>query len=78
MNNSLTDADLENRFRYHPPKTDSRRAKHNVVTEECLALAKKLRDTCPPGRGLATALTKLEEARMWANQALACDSPTDD
>ncbi len=74
----LTDADLENRFVYHPPKTDSRRSKHAAVTVGCLALAKSLRDLCPEGRGLATALTKLEEARMWANQALACDSPTDD
>lgn len=72
-----SDAEIENRFRYHPPKTDSRRQKHNAVTEQCLSLAKALRDTCPPGRGLSTALTKLEEARMWANQALACDSPDD-
>ena len=74
----LTDADLENRFRYHPPKTDSRREKHARVTELTLAAAKELRAICPAGRGLAVALTKLEEARMWANQALACDSPTDE
>lgn len=73
-----TDIELDNRFRYHPPKTDLRRAKHQSITEECLRLAKHFRDTCPEGRGLATALTKLEEARMWANQALACDSKTDD
>lgn len=73
-----TEAEIENRFRYHPPKTDSRREKHNQVTEQCMALAKTLASLCPPGRGLSTALTKLEEARMWANQSLACDSPTDD
>lgn len=73
-----TDADLDNRFRYHPPKTDSRRAKHAAVTDATLALARTLRDLCPEGRGLSLALTHVEEARMWANQALACDSPTDD
>lgn len=73
-----SDADLENRFRYHPPKTNSRTAKHANVTELTLALAKELRDVCPAGRGLACALTHLEEVRMWANQSLACDSLTDD
>lgn len=73
-----TDAEIENRFRYHPPKTETRRNAHAAVTERTLALALELRDICPPGRGLSMALTKLEEARMWANQALACDSPTDE
>lgn len=73
-----TDQELENRFVYHPPKTDSRRAKHQQVTDMTLSLAKWLAAICPEGRGLATALTRLEEARMWANQALACDSKTDD
>jgi len=73
-----TDADLENRFRYHPPKTDSRRAKHGTITEDTLVLAKRFRDTCPEGRCLSLALTKLEEARMWANASLAIESPTDD
>ena len=27
-----SDADLDNRFRYHPPKTNSRVAKHAKVT----------------------------------------------
>lgn len=73
-----SDADLDNRFRYHPPKTNSRTAKHAKVTELTLAIAKEIRDLCPAGRGLACALTSLEEARMWANQALACDSPDDE
>lgn len=73
-----TDQEIENRFRYHPPKTQSRIEKHAAVSSLTEALAKKLRDICPPSRGLSTALSKIEEARMWANQALACDSPTDD
>lgn len=73
-----SDADLDNRFRYHPPKTNSRVAKHAKVTELTLELAKHIRDICPAGRGLACALTALEEARMWANQALACDSTNDE
>jgi hypothetical protein len=73
-----TDAELENRFSYHPPKTPQRVARHAKVTELTLALAKELRDVCSPGRGLSCALTALEEARMWANQSIACDSTTDE
>lgn len=72
-----TDADLENRFRYHPPTTQARKDAHARVTEITLAAAKEIRDIVPPGRGLALALSNLEEARMWANQGIACDSPRD-
>jgi hypothetical protein len=73
-----SDADLDNRFRYHPPKTPARIARHAKVTELSLAFAKEIRDVCEPGRGLSCALTAIEEARMWANQSIACDSKTDD
>ena len=73
-----TDAELENRFRYHPPKTPSRLQKHQQVTDLTLELAKRLRDICPAGRCLAQTLTDIENARMHANQALATESPTDD
>lgn len=72
-----TDTELEGRFRYHPPKTQSRIDAHVAVTEKTLALAKELRDICPAGRNLALALTHLEDVRMRANAALACDSPDD-
>ena len=70
--------ELQNRFVYHPPTTDSRKTKHAQVTAACLKLAQEICLLCPEGRGLSTALTKIEEARMWANQSLACDSPTAD
>ncbi len=69
-----TDAELENRFIFHkgPP---SRSAKHERVSALTLALAKELRDIMPEGRNHALALTHLEDVRMRANAALACDSP---
>lgn len=66
-----TDADLDNRFRYHPPKDDDTKARHAKVTELTLALAKELRDVCPEGRQLSLALTDLESVRMRANAAVA-------
>jgi len=69
-----TDSDLTNRFLYHAGPA-SRNVKHGRVSDLCLALAKELRDIMPEGRNAALALTYLEEVRMRANAALACDSP---
>jgi len=69
-----TDADLQNRFLYHsgPP---SRNAKHARVSALCLELARELNEIMPEGRNHSLALTALEDVRMRANAALACDSP---
>ncbi len=67
-----TDADLENRFLYHKPTPEKVEA-HARVSQETLNLAKILRDICPDGRNLAVALTELENVRMRANMAIACD-----
>ena len=72
-----TDDELRNRFIYHPPPNKERIDAHARVSEHCLLLAMDLRDTCPPGRNLSLALTHLEDVRMRANAALACDSPED-
>lgn len=69
-----TDADLENRFRYHKPPNQERIQAHAVISEFCLGLATQIRDLCPEGRNLSLALTHLEDVRMRANAALACDS----
>lgn len=67
------DEDLENRFLYHKPAGDAV-AKHAQVSELTLELAKRLRDICPDGRNLSLAMTHLEDVRMRANAAIACDS----
>ena len=73
MHPKPSDTELDNRFRHHPPDAE-RVQKHAAVTELTLQLAKELRDLCPNGRNLALALTHLEDVRMRANAALACDS----
>lgn len=65
-----TDAELDNRFRYHKP-TEASIALHSDVTESTLALAKKFRDMLPEGRNLSIVLTLLEDVRMRANAAIA-------
>ena len=66
----LTDTEIENRFRYHAPN-EERKLKHASVTELMIETAKKIRDLTPSSRGQSLALTHLEDARMWANQAIA-------
>lgn len=67
-----TDLELINRFRYHRP-TAEKSAKHEIVTEATLGLAALLRDLLPEGRNLSLVLTMLEDVRMRANAAIACD-----
>ena len=67
--------DLRNRFLYHPPPNQARIDAHATVSNQCLQLAIDLSLICPPGRNLSLALTHLEDVRMRANAALACDTP---
>lgn len=65
-----TRADLDNRFTYHSPKGDQN---HRYV--ELRANIRELADLiiarCPDSQERSLALTKLEEAMMWANASIA-------
>lgn len=66
--------DLKNRFEYHPPKDDETRLAHELVRETMLRAAQIIAEKVPDGRELSLAVTKLEEAMMWANAGIARDS----
>jgi hypothetical protein len=65
-----TAAQITNNFTYHAPKDDQieRYAKVRMGGRD---LAFLLAKSCPPSRELSLAMTKLEEAVMWANAAIA-------
>lgn len=66
----LSDVVLENRFNHHPP--DEVRVIHHEAARRTLKdAAATLMDLVPPGRELALAITKLEEAMFWANAGIA-------
>ena len=64
--------ELENRFKYHPALDSETVSKHSSIRNECHALAMFINDVIPgDSREKSLAITKLEEAMMWANAAIA-------
>jgi hypothetical protein len=68
-----SDADLHNRFTFHPA-TEWTAPMHQEVRDRAYAFALAMRDLVPPGRELSLTITKIEEAMMWANAAIARDT----
>jgi hypothetical protein len=54
----------------HQPKEDQPE-KYNLIRNTGKSLAHVINDNCPEGREKSLAVTKLEEAIMWANAAIA-------
>jgi hypothetical protein len=66
-----TSADeIKLRFTYHPPKGNQPQ-KYEAIRYEALTMALLINALCPMSREKALAITKLEEAVMWANAAIA-------
>lgn len=62
--------ELETRFVYHPPKNDQG-DRYERIRERGREFAELLCFYCPESRELSLALTKVEEAVMFANAAIA-------
>lgn len=63
-------ADMLKRFTYHPPKNDQAQ-RYQFIRDRAFAFAMIVDHECPNSREKSLALTKLEEAVMWANAAIA-------
>src|SRR5438132_7126505 len=61
---------LKSSFSYHPPK-DDQPARYTAIRDHAHDLAKFILENAPRSREQSLALTKLEEAAMWANAARA-------
>ena len=61
---------LENNFKYHSPK-EGQPEKYTAIREKAKQLAYLIDDLCPGSREKSLAITKLEEATMWANASIA-------
>jgi len=61
---------IEKSFKYHAPK-EGQPKKYEDIRAKAKELALMLADSAPNSRELSLAITKLEEAVMWANAAIA-------
>jgi hypothetical protein len=65
-------AELRRRFGFHPADTDEKRDDHAEVRAACKEAAGTIIEiTGAPSREQSLAITKLEEAMMWANADIA-------
>lgn len=62
--------ELATRFTYHQPKA-GQPERYEGIREMARRFALHLVAECPEGREQSLALTKLEEAVMWANASIA-------
>ena len=62
--------ELETRFTYHAPKGDQVE-RYQKIRDMGKLFAELIIECCSDSRERALALTKIEEAVMWANAAIA-------
>ena len=68
----ISNDDLAHRFQFHPADAQNKKDAHSEVRSRLLEAAERIVDlTGAPSREQSTAITKLEEAMMWANAAIA-------
>lgn len=65
-------ADINNRFSYHPPK-EGQQARYVALRDSARNFALLICQNSKPSREQSLALTKLQEAVMWANAGIACN-----
>jgi hypothetical protein len=61
---------IENNFMYHSPK-EGQPEVYTTIREKAKELAYLIDEKCPNSREKSLAMTKLEEAVMWANASVA-------
>ncbi len=64
---------VEEYFKYHPPLTDERKAKHNAINEAALAFAKAVNASVDDEDCRKMAFFAIQQARMFANQGATID-----
>lgn len=69
---ALQAEDLDNWFTYHPPG-GNQPERYSRIREAVKEVASLIYNLCPGSRERSLAFTKLREASMWANAAIACN-----
>ena len=66
-------APIEELFKYHPPKTAERIAKHDLINKLALDLAKAVDESVQDETTKQYAIFAIQQARMFANQGITFD-----
>lgn len=66
----MDNAELDKRFRHHPPKGDQEE-RYTKVRAAFRQLADVINELCPESREKSVAFTELETAQFWANASIA-------
>lgn len=66
----MTIEEIANRFTYHAPKDDQPK-RYEEIRAKAMLFALEVFGSCPESREKSLAMTKIEEAVMWANAAIA-------
>jgi len=64
-------------FKHHAPSFDQKH-RYTNIRSAASDLASMLNTHCPPSRELSLAMTKLEEAVLWANASIARNEAADE
>ena len=70
MNKEVKDLILENRFTYHKP-IGNQPKRYVQIRSAGFEFVKVIDKCCPESREKSLAVTKIEEAIMWANASIA-------
>ena len=63
-------SEIDNIFKYHSPKEDQPQ-RYEGLRSVGRQLAFLIEDSCPDSREKSVAITKVQEAIMWANASIA-------
>ena len=66
----MTHEDIEKNFSYHAPK-DDQPERYEKIRHKAKMLAAYINEYCSDSREKSLAMTKIEEAVMWANASIA-------
>lgn len=73
----MTNEEIDHRFTYHPPEGKAQVQKYTELRAGARGFAKLVNKHCPDGREKSLAITKIEEAVMWANASVAREEKSD-
>lgn len=66
----MTNDEIVKNFSYHAPK-EAQSVMYEAIRNKALLLAAYINEHCPDSREKSLAITRLEEAVMWANASIA-------